>query len=29
MGVYRRGYRGVFWDDFAREKCTRGGNMVG
>lgn len=24
MGVYRRGYRSIFWDDFAREKCTLG-----
>lgn len=24
MGICKRGYRGVFWDSFGREKYTRG-----
>ena len=28
MGVCRRGYRDVSWDDFIRGKCTRRGNRV-
>ena len=27
MSICRRGYRGVFWDIFVREKCTRGGRV--
>lgn len=25
MSICRRGYRGVFWDIFVREKCARVG----